>query len=316
MCFSFSLALIFLSILNNKKSFLRNNLKAMKNIKIAVILIWFTSGLAAQQEIILTKYTFNSMFFNPAYAGSNGEDQGTATLQYRNQWLGVNGAPTTILAGGEYSFFDNSVGLGATVGQEGIGSNSNTEVSLNSAYRIQLGEGFLSGGIRVGYSYINSNFQELEVFQPGDIFDQQTENLSLFSVGAGALYHDEQFQIGLSVPTIVSIGQGSIKKRRHVYGHFSILVGDEYSTIKWKPNLLVKYEQSVPFQLTLGVQAWLNDKIAPGIHWRLGESLAVSIEMKLLEDFSLTAAYDFTTNDLHDYTTGSMEVMMGYRFGE
>lgn len=286
-----------------------------KLILITIMLVGVLVDNYGQQEIILTKYTFNSMFFNPAYAGSNGEDQGSATLQYRNQWLGVNGAPTTILGGAEYSLFDNSLGIGATIGQEGIGSNTNTELSLNTAYRMRLGEGHLSGGIRVGYSYISSNFLSLDVMNPGDIFDSGSEKLSLFSVGAGFLYHDEQFRIGFSVPTIVSIGEGSIEKSRHIYGHFSILIGDEYSAIKWEPDMLIKYEQAVPLQLTIGVQAWLSDKIAPGLHWRLGESVAVSFEMKFLEDFSFTAAYDFTTNDLHDYTTGSMEVMVGYRFG-
>jgi type IX secretion system PorP/SprF family membrane protein len=287
-----------------------------KLIIIIVTLVFFQMENNAQQEIILTKYTFNSMFFNPAYAGSNGEVQGTATLQYRNQWLGVNGAPTTLLGGAEYSFFSNSLGVGATIGQEGIGSNTNTEFSINTAYRMRLGDGFLSGGIRAGYTYISSNFLSLDVLNPGDIFDDGSEKLSLFSVGAGVLYHDNQFKIGFSIPTIVSIGEGSIEKSKHIYAHFSILIGDEYSTIKWKPNMLVKYEHAVPLQLTLGMQAWLNDRIAPGIHWRLGESLAVSIEMKFMEDFSFTAAYDFTTNDLHDYTSGSMEVMLGYKFGE
>ncbi|MFT4535893.1 MAG: type IX secretion system PorP/SprF family membrane protein [Saprospiraceae bacterium] len=213
-----------------------------KLILITIILAGALVDNYAQQEIILTKYTFNSMFFNPAYAGSNGEDQGTATLPYRNQWLGVNGALTTILGGAEYSFFGNSLGVGATIGQEGVGSNTSTEFSFNTAYRMRLGDGFLSGGIRVGYTYISSIFLSLDVLNPGDIFDSGSEKLSLFSVGAAVLYHDNQFKIGFSVPTIVSIGAGSIEKSRLIYAHFSILIGDENSTIKWEPDMLVKYE--------------------------------------------------------------------------
>lgn len=259
-----------------------------KLIIIIITLAFFQIENYAQKEMILTKYTFNSMLFNPAYAGSNGEGQGSATLQYRNQWLGVNGAPTTMLEGAEYSLVGIFLGVGATIGQEGIGSKKNTEFSFNTAYRMHLAEGFLIGGIRVGYTYISSNFLSLDVLNLGDIFNTASMKLSLFSVGAGVFYHDDQFKIGFSVPTIVSIGEGRLEKSKHVYGHFSILLGDEYSTINWKPYMLLKYEQAVPLQLTLGVQAWLNDKIAPGLHWRLGESLAVSIEMKFWKTLALS----------------------------
>ena len=268
----------------------------------------------SQQEIILTKYSFNEMFFNPAYAGSTGEDQGTVTLQYRNQWLGVEGAPKTVLIGSEYSFFKNRLGLGITLGQENIGITRNTEATVNSAYRIQLGEGFLSGGIRAGFSSINSDFSQLNIKDQGD-YKAGNERVSLFSVGAGVFYHQEALKIGFSLPNMVSISNGTVKRVQHFYSHLQIKIGDEYSTILWQPTMLVKYEKSVPLQLTLGIQAWFKRRFAPGIHYRLGESLALSFEVAINERFSLTAAYDFTTNDLYDYSSGSLELMMLYRFG-
>jgi len=270
----------------------------------------------SQQGIILTKYSFNEMFFNPAYAGSTGEDQGTVSLQYRNQWLGVEGAPETFLLASEYSFFDNKLGLGITLGQENIGVTSNTEATLNSAYRIQLGEGFLSGGIRAGFSYINSDFSKLNIKDQGDVYQAGNEKLSLFSVGAGVFYHQNVLSIGFSLPNIVSISDGTVKKVQHFYGHLEIKIGDEYSTILWQPNMLVKYEKSVPLQLTLGLQAWFKKRFAPGIHYRLGESIALSFEVAINDQFSLSTAYDFTTNDLYDYSSGSLELMMSYRFGD
>ena len=79
--------------------------------------------------------------------------------------------------------------------------------------------------------------------------------------------------------------------------------------------MMIKYEQSVPLQLTLGLQAWIDKKFAPGIHYRVGESIALSFEMKVSDAFSLTAAYDFTTNELRDHSSGSMELMLRYTFG-
>jgi len=284
------------------------------------IIIWIICfsaiNLTGQQEIILTKYSFNELFFNPAFAGSTGENQGSITLQYRNQWFGVEGAPKTVLAAGEYSFFNNKLGLGLTIGQESIGINSNTEASLNTAYRIEVGEGFLSGGIRTGFSYINSDFTKLNIKDQGDVFNSDFEKLSMFSVGAGLFYHQDEMQIGFSLPNIVSISNGTIKKTRHFYGHMELKIGDEYSSILWQPDLLIKYEKSVPLQLTLGVQAWLKRRFAPGIHYRVGESVALSFEVAIDNKFSLTTAYDFTANDLRDYSSGSIELMLTYKFGK
>ena len=281
-----------------------------------MLLCFLSFSVISQQEIILTKYNFNEMFFNPGYAGSSGEDQGSVTLQYRNQWIGVEGAPKTILAAGEYSFFNNKVGLGVTLGQESVGANSNTEATINTAYRIELGEGYLSGGIRSGFSYINSDFSKLNIKDQGDIYSSGSEKLSLFSIGAGLLYHQETMIIGFSIPNIASISDGTIIKKRHFYGHMEVKIGDEYSLILWQPNLLIKYEKSVPLQMTLGLQAWLNKRFAPGIHYRLGESIALSLEVAINDQFSLTSAYDFTVNDLHDYSSGSLELMLSYKFGE
>ncbi|MDF1698060.1 MAG: PorP/SprF family type IX secretion system membrane protein, partial [Saprospiraceae bacterium] len=191
--------------------------------------------MVGQQEIILTKYTFNQMFFNPAYAGSNGKDQGSASLQYRNQWLGVEGAPQTVLAGAEYSFFENSLGLGMTMAQEKIGVNSNSNLHFNSAYRIRVGEGHLSGGIRAGITHISSDFSNLSIRDEGDIYGTGSEQITLFNVGAGILFHQEAMKIGFSLPTLVSIGEGSIDRVRHFYSHMEVKIGDDYSTIKWQP---------------------------------------------------------------------------------
>lgn len=288
----------------------------MKYLQVIVILCVTSIGLMGQQEIIHTKYSFNELFFNPAYAGSNGENQGSATLQYRNQWMGVDGAPSSILGAGEYSFFDNKLGLGLTVAQENIGINNRTDASFNSAYRIQLEDGYLSGGIRTAFSYINSDFSKLNIKDQGDVYGLGSERITLFSVGAGIFYHQEVLKIGFSLPNIVSFGDGTITRVRHFYSHLEVKVGDEYSRIIWQPTMLIKYEKSVPLQLTLGVQAWLHKRFAPGLHYRVGESVALSFEALLNDQFSMTCAYDFTANDLRDYTSGSIELMVAYKFGE
>ena len=68
---------------------MKHSLK-FKCLFVLLITIFIINTSHSQQEILLTKYTYNSLFFNPAYAGSHGESIGTANVQYRNQWRVVD----------------------------------------------------------------------------------------------------------------------------------------------------------------------------------------------------------------------------------
>lgn len=282
------------------------------------ILISYTLGLLGQQETIMTKYTFNSMFFNPAYAGSHGEGIGTATFQYRNQWLGVVGAPTTMLASGEVSLYDNSLGIGATLGRETIGVDATNEVAISTAYRIRVGrEGYMSGGIRTSFFNVNSNFSALNIENVGDqVYGDNLRQLNYMGVGFGLYYHDESMYLGVSVPTIATIGvkDQALNRMHHIFFNAGVVIGDDYSTIKWQPSLLVKYQPAVPLQMTLSTQAWLKETFAVGLHWRYADAIALSAELHFLENWKISTAYDLTISDLSDYSSGSPEIMLGYMF--
>jgi len=288
----------------------------MKKITIIITLVCYSLGMIGQQETIMTKYTFNSMFFNPAYAGSHGEGIGTATVQYRNQWLGVKGAPKTLMASGEASFYNNSLGLGATLATESIGANTRNELSINTAYRIKTGEGFLSGGLRTSLFSTDSDFQSLEIRDQDEVYDTSLEQLLWLGIGFGVYYNDDNLYLGLSVPTIVSIGvrDRALDRMQHVFFNAGLIIGDEYSSIKWQPSILVKYQPAVPLQMTLSTQAWFMESFAVGVHWRYDDALALSAEFHFLENFKISTAYDLTISDLSDYSSGSPEVMLGYKF--
>lgn len=288
----------------------------MKNILFSLALIFIATSTYAQQEIILTKYTFNSLFFNPAYAGSHGWDEGSVVLHYRNQWLGIEGAPTTIMAGGELSLFEDRVGLGITLAQESIGVEKRFDLGTNYAYRIDLGNGQLAGGLRVGGSFYNTDFSDINNEEAGDLFDGSAIDYKVFTTGAGIYYHNEGLYLGVAVPTLVAIGNapGTGYKERHFYGHLGLMIGDEYSTIRFEPSLLLKYQKAAPLQITLGVNAWLMNGFAVGAHWRSDDAIALSSELILDNKYRFAAAYDYTIGGLRKESNGTLEFMLGYMF--
>ena len=70
-------------------------------IGILIVLTLWSGTLLAQQDPQFSQYMFSSLYFNPAYAGTEGVTKLTAF--HRSQWLGYQstyddgGAPTTQL---------------------------------------------------------------------------------------------------------------------------------------------------------------------------------------------------------------------------
>ena len=69
---------------------------SIKNICYFIILLLLSGSLKplkAQQDGQFSQYMFNTLAFNPAYAGS--AEILNATALYRAQWVGFDGAPQT-----------------------------------------------------------------------------------------------------------------------------------------------------------------------------------------------------------------------------
>ena len=212
-----------------------------------------------QQDPMFTKYFFNTLAFNPAYAGSSGNL--SATIIAREQWLGWNanaqngngGAPST-QSFTIHSPFQERVGLGLSVFNDRIGATANTGLNASYAYRIPIGDDILSLGIQGGVSYWRANWDDL-LFKDARELDPAFANSEptrwLPNVGAGVYYYNPKFFIGFSVPRLfnydlrqVDDNTNSVVKSaqayRHVYftgGAALPIKGDD---IIFKPMFLIK----------------------------------------------------------------------------
>jgi len=148
------------------------------------------------------------------------------------------------------------------------------------------------------------------------VYNPSLQMLNYVGVGFGLYYHDETMYLGLSVPTIATVGvkDRSLGRAQHLFFTGGVVIGDDYSTIKWQPSILIKYQPSVPLQMTMSIQAWLKETFAVGLHWRYDDALALSAELHFMDNWKLSTAYDLTISDLNDHSNGSPEVMLGYLF--
>ena len=97
----------------------------MKNIKTLLFLTLLLPTLAmAQQEYMITHYMFNGLSINPAYAGVH--EGISASLLWREQWVGFDGAPQTQMVSMHSPLADRSASLGAVIYRDQLGISKET----------------------------------------------------------------------------------------------------------------------------------------------------------------------------------------------
>ncbi len=288
----------------------------MKNIIYIIIILSASLPLVSQQDVILTKYSRNPLFFNPAYAGSKGAGNMQITANYRDQWLGLEGSPKTMMVGANANLFDDKVGLGISAASESIGVDSRLDLQTNYAYRILLEDAYIVGGLRLGLHRFSSTLSDIRYSDLEDnVYDRGNFNANAISVGLGTYYYTKQFFVGLSVPTLRSFGSELTPERSpHFYLHTGAVFYAEESDMQLETTILLKYEQSAPLQFTWGANLWLIKGFAIGTHYRSSDAFGVSTEFLLGEFINLGASYDLPLSDLRTETTGSLELSLDYIF--
>ena len=282
----------------------------------------------AQQETQFTQFMYNKLMINPAYAGSS-RTQSLSAL-YRNQWIGLEGAPVAQVLSFDTPLMNNRVGLGGTLSRNTIGINERYTFDVAYAYRIPVGQGYLGIGLQTSLRYFSNNYSDSRLVGTRPIsgdgaVPQGIQTKFIPNFGAGVFYNAKQYYFGVSIPRIIlnrvtfadvlsTIG----KEVPHVYfmGGGALDLGEN---LQLHPQLLVKYVPNVPLDADLNLNAVINSKFIAGLSYRLGgssksigESIALIIGARLSDSIDFTASYDFTLSEIRDYSSGGLEV--GLRF--
>jgi len=293
----------------------RNRLKQLVLI-LGFLMIWGTSN--AQQNAMFTQYMFNGMALNPAYAGSH--ETLSATMLLREQWAGIDGAPSTQTFAIHSPINNSNVALGMQLIRDKITVFNQTGAAITSAYRIQTEKGTLSMGLQIGFTSYKANLKELDVQGT----QQYAENFSKFlpNFGAGIYYYTDKYYMGFSAPQLITndltndVGtdpSAEAKQSRH-YFLTTGYVFNLSNSVKFKPNALVKMVGGAPIQLDLNANLLFHNALWVGVSWRSMADIDALVEFQLTDQLLLGYAFDFAnTTNLRRGTSGSHEIMLNYR---
>ncbi len=271
-------------------------------------MVLFSTKVNGQSEPMFSQYMLNGLVINPAYAGIHGSAE--ASLLYRNQWTGINGAPETFTFSFNTMINEKRSGIGVNIIQDNIGITSQTIVNGAYAYKIPFHSGSLSFGLVGQVNFINFDYLDLNLQVDGDPFLMNQERQTDISFGAGIVYHNEKLYVGISMPHLTRSGIFS----KHWFIDAAYLLSLS-NTIKLKPSVLVKYVNGAPLEIDLNGTAYWNDRIWLGASFRSFAGVYALTGINVTDNLAIGYAFDLNLTDLGPYATGTHEVLLKYRFG-
>lgn len=287
---------------------------------IYISFLLFTSVSFAQQYPIIGQYNYNEMIINPASTGENGALQGL--LSWRQQWVGVDGAPSTqnfSIQSPLKKKPNTSVGLLAY--SDRIGVTSQNGVFVNYAYSLKINrDSKLRFGAAAGAVFGRSLFSELNV---NDQFDPNfAENTPLFitpNFSFGVKYYYKKLSVGLSIPTLLSseYSSGGYSRIYHDISSYNILSSVKYEhtltrNLTLTPSLLFKYHAVSRDQLDAMVTLNYMKRHAFGLGYRTYEGLLMNFKVGINDQFSVGAQYELPLLNQANYKAGTFEILVLY----
>ncbi|PQJ75902.1 PorP/SprF family type IX secretion system membrane protein [Polaribacter gangjinensis] len=291
--------------------------------KILIIIIIFTSiGLSyGQQDAQFSNYMYNTLSFNPAYAGSRGTK--SIYLSQRSQWVGLEGAPTTNALSYHSPIGSTNLGFGLSFMNDAIGPVEENLVSLDISYSINTSYDYkLAFGLRASAHMLNVDFMRLNIFNPDDVLAQNNINNRVSpNIGVGLFWYSDKSYLGLSIPNLLETRHinrnlnssvSSVSKERLHYHFIAGYLFDLSQDIVFKPALLTKFVSGAPLQIDLSTNFQIYEKFTIGASYRLDAAVSFLGGLQLNPSWFVGYGYDLDTNSLSSFNSGSHEVFLRY----
>ncbi len=277
----------------------------------------------AQQDAMFTQYMYNTMSVNPAYAGS--KNILTTTALHRSQWIGFEGSPQTQTITIDAPFYEENIGIGASIINDKIGPVNSSSINFDFSYRIRITKkSKLAFGLKGGVNLLNIKLSELWVHDKNEnIFQQNIDTRIMPNFGFGLFYYTQKFYIGCSVPKLLK-NKFSVKElassmqNSKQTKHFFIISGATFQInddIKIKPSTIIKITANAPIQMDISPVIMYKDYVWGGLMYRTGDALGLLFGLNITKQFASGYSFDWSlVNKTAIYNAGTHELMLQYYY--
>jgi type IX secretion system PorP/SprF family membrane protein len=260
----------------------------------------FTSSLSfGQNTVRFSQFNLAKSLYNPGALATDAKY--TADLIYRNQWAGVDGAPTTVGFNAAAELMDD-MAVGINFYNDRIGASQTTSVSAMYSYRLLFDRrNYLALGVGLGIDNFSTNLAGAITTTAQDPTFSTSYSRFKFNSSFGLYYRNSKFYLGASIPQMFQdIVSGPNKGFRPPLWHYMLASGYYFELSDrfiLNPNLQVKMVLNAPIQA---------DLVMRGITNNFAFSLGYRSENSLIAGFDYTFAGKVRVGYSFNYDLGSL----------
>jgi type IX secretion system PorP/SprF family membrane protein len=298
----------------------------MKRLLVVALIIlipslWKGTGyLFAQQDPQYSQYMFNQLVINPAFAGS--KEAISSAMFLRSQWTGIDGAPKTESISIHGPLKKRKVGLGFAIIADQVGPKQSIGALGSYAYKIRLGKGKLSFGLRTGiYNYVY-NWDDIVYKDLQDPYNTHNRTSKLVpTADAGMYYYTNTLYAGIGATHLYSgrltdvsnLNGDDAQLSPHLFATFG--KGWEISEqLTFNPSCAIKVAKHTPGSVDVNLSFLLEQKVWLGLSVRSSKTMVIYAQLHVTDKFKVGYSFDYGFNKIARAGGGSHEIMLSYDF--
>jgi len=264
-------------------------------------------NLHAQQTPLFSDYNYNTVIINPAHAGLHEDSE----IAFTNRGLvdAFDGTPKYLSL--SVSIPKDYSGFGGGILRDEIGVTTSTHFFASYAYKIFFSQDtnvprwhngnphVISFGISAGILQYGEDLVDLNI--TNDINFAQNINASIPTIGAGFLYNERNFYVGLAAPNIVGDLLSSEKNIElvvpyYAYAGYKLYMGSQQEFLL-KPNALVIVSEGSPTQVDMNLFLNYKSKLEAGIGYRTNSLVNMLVGFYLFNNVRINYTYNVALNN-------------------
>lgn len=272
--------------------------------------------VSAQFNQNYAHYLLNPALQNPGFIAYNEEPE--VAFTWRQQWTGIDGAPSTQWLSYGTRFRDNKNCIGGYIAMDRIGVSQQIKFAPGYAHEFKLNKKWkFALGVNAGFSLISHKWTELNVQDNTDeFFNQNAMNQVRPNFSFGARFNSDSFFAGFSLPELFdqNTAELSIQKESTQIQFFSGYKFHFSHELTFTPGLALKTTFNQHFQYDLNLMANYNRLITMGLSYRYQDAMGFLFGMYLNKQFRFAYNYELNNSKLSNYSKGSHELSLMYQF--
>lgn len=283
---------------------------------VGMLLFLFVQSGIAQNTMRFSQLNFAQGVNNPSAIAIDGSIM--FDFIFRNQWFGVDGAPTSMAFNGQYEF-NQSMAAGLVASYDRIGIDQTSAVSLQYAYRLHFDYSrSLALGLGVGIDNHVSFLAQSNVNQPNDPAFAQSYGRTYFNGSFGVFYNSPKFYIGAAIPklfqnTHIGSEPGFQPPRWHYYlsTGFYLNAGDNYT---FNPHIQIKGAVNTPLQGDLILRNTFINRFSIVVGYRSENSIIAGFDVLFAGRARVGYSFNYDVGPLARIKGASNELYLGLAF--